>query len=105
MPNATFVGPNEMPGALTTLKLRWKFVVPPSPRKAETMKKYCVPEVAAKDTSDWAIPAAALWLHATCVPAGVPLVTLRMVSYGLVSVSAVIVPLLLGVKEYQTLFA
>lgn len=39
------------------------------------------------------------------MPVGVPLVTLRMVSYGLVSVSAVIVPLLDGVKVYQTLFA
>lgn len=62
------------------LKFRWKYVVPPSPRTDEIMKKYCVPEVAAKDTCDCAIPAAALWLHATCVPVGVPLVTLSIVS-------------------------
>jgi len=39
------------------------------------------------------------------VPAGDPLVTLSIVAYGLVSVSAVTVPLLEGVNVYHTLFA
>src|SRR5215467_15694040 len=44
--NASFVGTPTPPAA----KFKWKFVVPPSPRTDETMKKYCVPETAAKDT-------------------------------------------------------
>src|SRR5215467_6501067 len=51
------------------------------------------------------MPAMASLLHATCVPVGEPLVTLRIVSFRLVSVSAVIVPLLAGVNVYHTLLA
>ena len=36
--------------AAPVVKVRWKLVVPPSPRKEETMKKYAVPLVAVKDT-------------------------------------------------------
>src|SRR5579864_4392824 len=105
-PKATLMGLNEMPGPLTALNVRWKLVVPPSPSTDDTMKKYGVPEFTGTDrTCDCAMPAAAFWLHATCVPVGEPLVTLSIVSYGLVSVSAAIVPLLDGVNVYQTLFA
>jgi hypothetical protein len=72
----SFVGVPAPPGA----NVRWKFVVPPSPRKEETMKKYEVLAAAANDTFDCAIPEPALWLHVTCVPVGVPLVTFRIVS-------------------------
>ena len=85
-------------------KVRWKLVVPPSPRKEETMKKYVVPLVAAKDTCDCAIPEAASLLHATSakVP-GAPVTAVKIVSYGLVSVSATIVPLLGAVNLNHTL--
>jgi len=83
------------------VNVRWKLVVPPSPRTDETMKKYCVPDVAKNETSDWNTtvpPTVALSLQAICVNApGDPVTTVRMVSYGLVSVSAVMVPLLVGV--------
>jgi hypothetical protein len=70
-------------GALPALalKVRWKFVVPPSPSTADTIKKYVVAEVAAKETCDCAIPAEALALHATCVKLpGVPVTAVRIVS-------------------------
>jgi xanthosine utilization system XapX-like protein len=66
--------------AALAVKVRWKSVVPPSPGNADTMKKYCVPDVAANDTCDCAIPVVALTLQATCVPFAVPLVTFRIVS-------------------------
>jgi xanthosine utilization system XapX-like protein len=83
-PAVALVGENEVivgTGLLAPgVNERWKLVVPPSPRNDETIKKYWSPDVAAKDTCDCAIPAVASLLHVTCVPAGVPLVTLRMVS-------------------------
>src|SRR5262249_4980336 len=59
---------------------RWKLVVPPSPSTEEIMKRYFVPEVAAKETCDCAIPAAALTLQAICVKLPlVPVTTVRIV--------------------------
>src|SRR5215467_10488968 len=100
--NASFAGAPTPPA----VKFRWKLVVPPSPRKAEAMMKYVVPEVAANEICDCAIPVVALTLQATCVKLpGAPVTAVRMVSYGLVSVSAVMVPLLGATNLNHTLLA
>ena len=106
-PNATFTGLNVTAGApAPAVKVKWKLVVPPELKTEETMKKYCVPEAAAKETCDWSIPAPALALHATCVnDPGAPVTTVRIEGYMLVKVSAVIVPPLGAVKLNHTLFA